>query len=167
MSISKPIIISYKWDRENFKKAFEKSYVHQYKHSARRYIGWFFIAMAQFGVVAALKGGSVGLLMLSTILIVYWYVLKKRLVYRRALKIFEHSPLKDHTITLQIDSDGVAQNGMKIGWQEIQGVVPVEDDILLYYQNHAFYIPATAFRSLEEKNALIQTAEEKERLFHV
>ncbi|MCF6205945.1 MAG: hypothetical protein L3J47_03480 [Sulfurovum sp.] len=167
MNTSKPIALSYTWDRANFEKAFENAYTHQYKHSARRYIGWLFVAMAQFGVVAAMKGGSVGLLMLSTILIVYWYVVKKHLVYSRALKAFEHSPLKDRRITLQIDSDGVSQNGVEVPWEEIQGVVPVEDDILLYYQNNAFYIPSTAFGSLEEKSALKSMAKAKGRLFHV
>ena len=51
MSIFKPIEITYSWDRENFEKAFTKSYTHQFKNSARRYVGWFFVALAQFGVI--------------------------------------------------------------------------------------------------------------------
>ncbi len=167
MSISKPIKISYKWDRENFEKAFLKSYTHQFKNSARRYIGWFFVALAQFGVVAALKGGSIGLLLLSSILILYWYIIKKWLVHRRAVKAFENSPLKDNLITLEIGQDSIKQENTDISWQDLQGLVPVEDDILLYHKERAFYIPATAFSSDEERSALKTYAKERGKLFHV
>jgi hypothetical protein len=167
MSIFNPIEISYTWDRENFEKAFSKSYTHQFKNSARRYIGWFFVALAQFGVVAALKGGSIGLLMLSTILILYWYVIKKWLVHQRAIKAYENSPLKDSQIKLHITEDDILQDNTFLSWEEIQGLVPIEDAILLYHKEKAFYIPATAFKSIEDKSALKSLAKQKGRLFHV
>ena len=167
MSIFNPINISYTWDRENFEKAFSKSYTHQFKNSTRRYVGWFFVALAQFGVVAAFKGGSIGLLLLATILILYWYVIKKWLIHQRAIKAYENSPLKNSKIKLQITQEGVNQDDTFIPWQEIQGLVPVEDDILLYYKEKAFYIPVNAFTSIEEKSALKSLAKEKGRLFHV
>ncbi len=167
MNTFKPINISYKWDRENFEKAFSKSYNHQFKNSARRYIGWFFVALAQFGVVAALKGGSVGLLMLSTLLIFYWYGVKKWLVHRRALKAYENSPLKETEIKLLIDDEGIKQNDLSIIWEDLQGVVPIEDDILLYHKERAFYIPSKAFESFEDRNALKTLAKKRGRLFHV
>ena len=167
MSTSKPINIRYRWDKENFEKAFSTSYSYQYKQSARRYIGWFFLAMAQFGVVAALKGGSIGLLMLSTILIFYWYGVKKWLVHKRALAAFENSPLKDSTITLHITEDGLRQEDNFIPWSDIQGVVPIENNILLYQANKAFYIPSSAFEEYEDKSHLKSLAKKKERYFDV
>ena len=167
MSTFKPIEISYIWDRGNLEKAFSKSYTHQFKNSARRYIGWFFVALAQFGVVAALKGGSIGLLMLSTILILYWYVVKKWLVHQIAANAYENSPLKNRQIKLTITKDGIKQDDSFISWQEIQGLIPIEDDILLYYKEKAFYIPSNAFKSIEEKSALKSLAKEKGRLFDV
>ena len=167
MSIFKPIDIVYTWDKENFEKAFSKSYVHQFKNSPRRYVGWFFIALAQFGVVAALKGGSIGLLMLATILILYWYVVKKWLVHQRAMKTYESSALKNSQIKLQITQEGIQQNDTLISWEELKGLVPIEDDILLYYRDKAFYIPSNAFKSIEDKSALKSLAKEKGRLFHV
>jgi len=167
MSIFKPIDIVYTWDKENFEKAFSKSYTHQFKHSARRYIGWFFVALAQFGVVAALKGGSIGLLMLVTILILYWYVIKKWLVQQRAMKTYEKSALRNSQIKLQITQEGIQQSDTFISWEELKGLVPVEDDILLYYRDKAFYIPLSAFKSIEDKSALKSLAKEKGRLFHV
>ncbi len=167
MSTSKPINIRYKWNKENFEKAFSTSYSYQYKQSARRYIGWLFLAMAQFGVVAALKGGSVGLLMLSTILIFYWYGVKKWLVHKRAFAAFENSPLKDSTVTLQISQEGLKQAENFIPWDNIQGVVPIENDILLYHANQEFYIPATAFEAYEDKSHLKSLAKKRERYFDV
>ncbi|SFV71708.1 hypothetical protein MNB_SV-13-1101 [hydrothermal vent metagenome] len=167
MSIFKPIEISYIWDRANFEKAFEKSYTHQFKNSARRYIGWFFVAMAQFGVVGAFKGGTVGLLMLSTILILYWYVIKKWLVKKRAISAYENSPLKNSQINLEITKDGVKQNNTLIPWEALKGLVPIEDDILLYYSDKTFYIPSNAFENIEAKSALKTLAKEKGKLFHV
>jgi len=167
MSISKPVKISYRWDRENFDKAFSNAYTHQYKNSARRYIGWLFVAMAQFGVVAALKGGSIALLMFSTILILYWYVIKKWILKRRALAAFERSPMKDRNITLDITPEEIKQGDRSVPWEALQGVVPVEDDIMLYDQDRAFYIPSNAFASVEDKNRIKSWAKEKGRLFDV
>lgn len=167
MSIFNPIEISYIWDRENFEKAFSKSYTHQYKNSARRYVGWLFVALAQFGVVASFKGGSIGLLMLATVLILYWYVIKKWLVHQRAIKAYENSALKNRKISLRITQEGIKQDDTFISWEELKGLVPVEDDILLYYRDKAFYIPLSAFKSIENKSALKSLAKEKGRLFHV
>jgi len=167
MSTFNPIDVVYTWDKENFEKAFFKSYMHQFKNSPRRYVGWFFVALAQFGVVAALKGGSIGLLMLATILILYWYVIKKWLVHQRAMKAYENSALKNSQIKLQITQEGIQQNDTFISWEELKGLVPIEDDILLYYRDKAFYIPSNAFKSIEDKSALKSLAKEKGRLFHV
>jgi len=167
MSTFNAIELTYIWDKENFEKAFSRSYTHQFKHSTRRYIGWFFIVLVQFGVVGALKGGSIGLLMLSTILILYWYGIKKWLVYRRAVGAYEKSALKNSQIELHITDEGIKQNVMFVSWEDLKGLVPIEDDILLYYGENAFYIPANAFKSIEERSALNHLAKEKGRLFHV
>ncbi len=167
MNTFKPLTLSYLWDRENFEKAFENAYTHQYKKSARRYIGWLFLAMAQFGVVAALKGGSVALLMLSTLLILYWYVGKKWLVHRRLLRAFENATLKNKSITLHITQEGIVQGEDTFSWENLQGVVPIEDAILLYHDDEAFYIPNSAFSAYEDRGRFIALAKEKGRYFDV
>ncbi len=165
MSIFNPIRISFVWDKENFEKAYEKSYAYQYKHSLRRYFGWFLIALAQFGVVAALKGGTVALLIFSTILLFYWYIVKKWLLHKRALTAFEQSPLKDSTITITVDDKGLKQEDRMVLWEEIKGIVPIEDALLLYYKDKSFYIPERAFASLEEKNRFKSIAKQHQRFF--
>ena len=53
--MSKPIKISYIWNQENVENLFEASYKYQFNNSAKRFIGWFFIALLQYGIVIALK----------------------------------------------------------------------------------------------------------------
>jgi hypothetical protein len=165
MNISNPIQISYIWDQENFEKSFENAYTYHYKNSYRRYLGWFFIALAQFGVVAALKKGHVGLLMLSTILILYWYVGKKWLVKKRALSSFEKSPLKNKMITLTVSEEGIDQNGTFIPWDEIEGVVDAGEDLMLYLSGKSYYIPSSGFEGIEAKSRFKTIAKEKGKLY--
>ncbi len=155
------IKISYIWNKENFNKLFEEAYNYQFKNSPRRYIGWLFIALAQFGVVAALKKGSIGLLLFSTIMILYWYYIKKLIVKKRAYKEFLNSPLKDKKIKLYVDSSGIEQNGKKLSWSEISKVISIEDDILIVANNKSYYIPSNGFKSIEEKNKFKKLAKER------
>jgi len=165
MSISKPIKISFVWDRENLLKAFESAYRYHYTHSARRYIGWLFVALAQFGVVAALKKGAFGLLLFSTILLLYWYVVKKALLKQRALKAFAHSPLKDRRISFEVSEAGIMQEGVMTPWERIEGVVPSGEGVMLYQEGREYYIPAGAFGGVEAMSRFKSLAREKGKLY--
>ena len=165
MSTSEPIRITWTWDRDNFEKSFERAYTYHYKNSARRYIGWLFIAMAQFGVVAALKKGSIALLMLSTLLILYWYVVKKWLLKRRALRSFDNSPFKDKKIAMIADEKGIVKGEDMISWEEIDGVVPVDDALMIYQHGQEFYIPAGAFENIEAMSRFKSIAKNKGKLY--
>jgi membrane protein implicated in regulation of membrane protease activity len=153
--MSKPIKISYIWNRENVEKLFEASYKYQFNNSAKRFIGWFFIALMQYGVVVALKKEAFAILLFSTIVLFYWYYGKKWIAKRRARKSFEKSEFKDRRIEISIDRDGftlLEPNQEKWSWDEIQEVVLLGDDIMLYRHPHFHYIPANGFESLEEKS---------------
>lgn len=165
MNTSERITISYRWDRENFEKAFENAYRYHFRHSLRRYIGWLFVAMAQFGVVFALKGGQFGLLLFSTILILYWYVIKKWLVKQRAVRAFERSAHKGRTIMLEADERGILQEGVLVPWEEIRGIVDSEEALMLYLKNKEYYIPENAFGSIEAKSRFKSLAKAKGKLF--
>jgi len=165
MNTYRPIEISYRWDYENFKKAFDKAYDFHYKSSKRRYIGWFLIAMLQFGVVAALKGGSVALLLFATLLLLYWYVIKRWLIYRREIALFERSPLKNRHVVLYVTNEGITQSETSIPWDEIRGIVPVGEDVMLYEKDKISYIPQSAFETLEEKSRFKRLAKEKGKLY--
>ena len=165
MSTSEPIRIAWMWDRDNFEKSFESAYTYHYKNSARRYIGWLFIAMAQFGVVAALKKGSVALLMFSTLLILYWYVVKKWLLKRRALQSFENSPFKDKKIEMIVTEEGITRGKEFVPWEEIDGIVPADEALMIYQQGQEFYIPSSAFESIEAMSRFKSIAKKKGKLY--
>ena len=155
------IKISYIWNEDNFNKLFNRAYEYQFKNSPRRYIGWLFIAIAQFGVVAALKKGSIALLLFATILIVYWYYIKKLIIKKRAYKEFLNSPLRNKKIELIVNQNGIEQNGKKLPWSQIEQIIPIEDDILIIANNKSYYIPSNGFKSLEDKSYFKKLAKEK------
>ena len=67
--MSKTIQIKYKWNKKNVEKLFDSSYAYIFNNSAQRYIGWFFLALSQFSIVAALKKDSFALLLFGIKLI--------------------------------------------------------------------------------------------------
>ena len=153
--MSKPIKISYIWNRANVEQLFEASYKYQFNNSAKRYIGWFFIALMQYGVVVALKKEAFAILLFSTIVLFYWYYGKKWIAKRRANKSFENSPFKDKRIEMSIDKNGftlLSNHNEKWSWDEVQEVIVLGDDIMLYKYPYFHYIPTNGFESLEEKS---------------
>jgi len=153
--MSKSIKISYIWNRENVDRLFEASYKYQFNNSAKRFIGWFFIALLQYGVVVALKKDAFAILLFSTIMLFYWYYGKKWITKKRADKSFENSPFKDKKIEMSIDKNGftlISNNNEKWSWDEVQEVITLEDDIMLYKHPNFHYIPSNGFESIEEKS---------------
>jgi len=154
--MSKPIQISYIWNKENVEKLFDASYRYQFNHSAKRYIGWLFIALLQFGVVAALKKGSIAVLIFASIVLLYWYYGKKLIARRRARRSFEYSSFRDKTIHIEVDDKGFEiksnEGRTQWRWDEVDEVISLGDDIMLYKYPNFHYIPSKGFISIEEKS---------------
>ena len=159
MSISN-INIEYKFNKANALKLFESSYKYFFNNSNKRYIGWLFIAILQFGVVAALKKGSIGILIFATIVLIYWYWGKKVIAKKRAIKAYESSPLKDKTIKIKVNKDAIEVNNQSFSWDKIDRVIPIYDDILILQGDNYYYIPSNGFKSLEEKSWFKKLAKE-------
>ncbi len=154
-SMSKSIEVSYIWNIENIEKLFDASYKYQFEHSRRRYIGWFFIAIMQYGIVVALKKEAFAILLFTTVVLFYWYYGKKWIAKRRAKKSFEQSDFKDKEIKLTVDKNGfelIAPIKEHWSWDEIEEIVSLEDDIMIYKYPNFHYIPANGFESIEEKS---------------
>ena len=165
--MSKSIEVSYIWNRENVEKLFEASYKYQFEHSSRRYIGWFFIALLQYGIVVALKKEVFAILLFTTIVLFYWYYGKKWIAKRRAIKSFEESEFKDKEIKLTVSENGfevIAPKKEHWDWSEIDEVVSLGDDIMIYKHPHFHYIPSSGFKSLEEKSQFKSIAKKYEKL---
>ncbi len=153
--MSNPIKISYIWNKENFESLFDASYKYQFNNSGKRFIGWFFVALLQYGIVIALKKDAFAILLFSTIMLAYWYYGKKMIAKRRAEKSFETSEFKDKHIEMSIDKDGftlLSPHHETWAWNEVQEVIVLGDDIMLYKHPNFHYIPAKGFESMEEKS---------------
>ena len=154
--MSKTIRISYLWDRENFEKLFASSYRYQFTHSMKRYIGWLFIAILQLGVVAALKKGSVALLLFASLVLIYWYFGKKIIAKKRASNAFNASSFKDKTVKIEVDEGGFeikSQEGkVEWLWDEVDEVISLNDDIMIYKEPNFHYISSNGFSSIEDKS---------------
>jgi len=152
MSETKPVNISFKWDKDTVLDSFDAIYNDEYKNSPRRLIGWLFLALSQFGVVAALKQNSFGLLIFSTIVLVYWFYFKKIIAKKRALKLFEKDPLKDKTIVLTADKEGFKIDNQFFKWEDIVTVEELEKGFLIITPTKHYFIPMTGFKSYEDKS---------------
>lgn len=163
--MSKPIEIRYRWSRENLERVFDSSYRYEFENSHKRYIGWLFIAILQFGVVSALKGGSFGLLLFSTIVLLYWYYGKKLIAKRRAIRAFESSEFRDRLIEMSVDDDAIfIKPKTTLRWSEIDEIRSIGDDIMLYKYPNFHYIPSIAFNSIEDLSRLKTIAKERGKL---
>ncbi len=154
--MSEPIHIRYTWNRENVQKLFESSYKYQFENSAKRYIGWLFIAILQFGVVAALKKGDFSLLLFSSIVLVYWYYGKKIIARKRAERAFETSSFRDKTIFIDVSDEGFEIKGkegrVQWSWDEIDEIIVLDNAMMLYKYPYFHYIPDSGFHSIEDKS---------------
>jgi hypothetical protein len=159
--MSKSIEIEYIWNRENLDKLFESSYRYLFNNSAKRYIGWFFIALLQYGVVLALKRDAFAILLFSTILLFYWYYGKKWIAKNRAIKAFENSEFRDKTIKIYVDSDGFTISNQKYLWSDIDEVIDLGEDILIYKNPNFYYIPSSGFKSMEDKSRFKKLAKKR------
>jgi len=150
--MSKPITISYLWDKDTYLKASEIAYKYELKHSPKRFLGWIFIALTQFGVVSAMKGGAIGLLLLSSILVVYWYYFRWQIRKKILLKNFDTSNNANHQFKIIADDKGLNIDKVDIQWSSILEVISFAEGFLLYHNDTFIFLPSKAFDSIEEKN---------------
>jgi len=161
MNISKTINISYTWDKETFLKASKAIYDYELNNSNRKYWGWLFIALLQFGVVAALKKEAVGLLFISTFLVIYWYMLRWSLRKRFISKTFDKSPNANHNYNVVLDLKAITIDNNPILWSDIKKVISLKEGFLLYHKDEFFFFPSSTFKDMDERNEFASIAKDK------
>lgn len=152
MNTSKPILINYTWSQEVFVSASQATYEFELKHSPKRFLGWFFIGLSQFGVVAALKKDAYGLLLISSILVIYWYVLRWPIRRFMIIRSFKSSPSKNHTFKITATEEGIQVDSTMVSWKDITEVISLEKAYLLYYGTSFLFIPKSAFANDKESD---------------
>lgn len=129
--MSKKIEINYIWSKELALKASKLYYDYDMKHSAKRYIGWFFVALTQFAIVGALKHDVFGLLYLSTFFVLYWYYGRWYLRKRMLQKYYDKNSMEGKTIYFTLDGEGLHFEDQQIPWDNIEKVIEFEDGVLM------------------------------------
>jgi|AAUQ01.1.fsa_nt_gi hypothetical protein len=140
---------SYKLTEEELLEASKLIYDYEYKNSLKRYIGWIFIAILQFGVVALMKKGSPALFLLSSVAVIYWYFLRwpiRKFFYKRLIK---KSKVDQTTINIRIDERGVTINDYLIEWSKVTKVLSSKIGILLFISKEPILIPSKIIKNRE------------------
>jgi Zn-dependent protease with chaperone function len=161
--MSKEINLHFVFDKKFFLDTTKKVYEYELKHSPKKYIGWFFIALAQFGVVGALKHNAYGLLFISTIFLFYWYILRWQVRKYFALKWFEKIAIKNKAIDVKIDSNGITSNlyDKKLSYKDIALYKVTQDGVLLFHDGVASFFPKEIFKNVEDYDDFLKILKEK------
>ena len=156
--------ITYTWDKELFEKASKVIYDYDMKHSPKRFLGWFFIALTQFGVVGALKQNVYGLLVISTVLVIYWYGFRWNMRKKILLNGFEKSSSKNQTFHINVSNDGINIKDTLINWSDIEQIILLQDGFLIHHEN-LIYIPKKGFENDNDIQVFISLAKENAKSF--
>jgi len=150
-----------KWDEDTYLKGAKVAYDIMMKTTFRRYVGWFFIALVQFGVVAMFRGGSYGLLLLSTLLIIYWYGIRWPMRKVALKRFFHKSPFAGQVLNVSPVDDGLCINDKCVPWSSFKYVFATKDGYLLDMEEGYLFIPKKHFNSSEERKKLSSILREK------
>jgi len=162
--MSKNIEIKFTWSKELAIKASKLYYDYDMKASRKRYVGWFFIAMMQFGVVGALKHDSFGLLYISTFFVLYWYYIRWYVRKRMIVKYYNHSNVDDKEAVFILKDDGLYYDDTLIDWDHITEVIKFDDGILLQTIDSTFFFEREAFSSYEDVQSFISRMKKKGKI---
>ncbi len=153
--------IELKWDEKRFLEGAKLAYDYDMRQTWRRYVGWLFIAMTQFGVVGAIRHGSVGLLLISTLLVLYWYFLRWPLRKRVLRRFFKRSAVAGKRLRLMLEEKGLCVDDQCIPWDRFTRVIATETGYLLDMGDGFFYLPRSIFASAKMRNDFVATLKER------
>ena len=162
--MSKNVEIKFTWSKDLAVKASKLYYDWDMKTSGKKYVGWIFIAMMQFGVVGALKHDSFGILFISTFLVIYWYYIRWFLRKRMIVKFYEKSGLDAQDVVFTLVDDGLHYNEALIGWDDITKVIKFDDGILIQTIDSTLFFQREAFKSYDDVQRFMKIMKNKEKL---
>ncbi|SFV51092.1 hypothetical protein MNB_SV-3-737 [hydrothermal vent metagenome] len=162
--MSKNIEINFTYTKELAFKASKLYYDWDMKNSSKRYVGWLFVAMVQFGVVGALKHDSYGILTISTILVIYWYY--GRWYFRKGMirKYYDKLYKTDTNVSFVLKEDGLYFDNLLISWDEIKKVIELEDGIIIHISTNTLFFEKDFFKSPKEMKYFIEKMKKQGKL---
>jgi len=159
--MSKSVKISYVWSKDIALKASKLYYDYDMRNSSKRYIGWLFVALTQFGIVGALKHDVFGLLYLSTFLVLYWYYGRWYLRKRMLEKFYEKNGVEGKKIEFILDEEGLHFEGQLVSWENIEKVIKFDDGILIQTNDATLFFENSFFESSSARVRFMELAKEK------
>ncbi len=155
---SKDITLNFFWNKETYMQAGELAYNYKMFHTPKKYMGWFFIALLQFGVVGALLKGTLAILLFSTILLIYWYYIKKMIEKSILSRSFKKEKEANKKLHIQINDKSITINKKAILWDEIPLIIAEQRGYLLDHRDGFLFFPKKAFASEEDNTLFIKIA---------
>ena len=162
--MSKSIEIALRWDKEEALKASKLLYDYDMNHSFKRYVGWAFIAMMQFGIVAALKYNAYGLLLISSFFVLYWYYGRWYLRNRLIQKYYYKKGVQNSLLHIKCNEDGITIENIFIQWENIYTVIDTKNALLFQTEKEPLYIPYNAFSNVDDIQECLQLLKIKGKL---
>ena len=162
--MSKKITLNIEWNIDKALHASKLLYDYDLKHSFKRYIGWLFIALLQFGIVASLKYHNNSLLILSSFLVGYWYYGRWWLRSRFIKKYYQKQNLKESVLRVECSDEGLKVQNEIIPWENILYAIDTKNVYLLQTRNDILYIPYNAFEELEDISECTKLLKSKGKL---
>ncbi len=156
------ISFSLDWNEKNFLKGAKLAYDFTMKHSFRRFIGWFFIAMLQFGVVGAVKYQKYAMFLLFSVLTLYWYFFRWPVRKFFLKKAFKRSPLCCKKLQIKVDDEGFYINSELLKWENFKKAISSKEGYLLDFKGAFLFIPKN---SIENKEAFFNLLKNKIKNF--
>ena len=160
-NMSKEIKINFTYTKELALKASKLFYDYDMKNSSKKYIGWLFIAMMQFGVVGALKHNSFGILFVATFLVIYWYYIRWYIRKFIILKYYDKSNTNNKKVVFSLNDDGLSNLENIISWDNIVRVIKLDDVILLQTNTNTLYFDKQSFNSYKNMQKFLSIMKEK------
>jgi len=162
--MSKSIEVKFTWSKDLAIKASKLYYDWDMKSSGKKYVGWIFIAMMQFGVVGALKHDSFGILFISTFLVIYWYYIRWFVRKRMIVKFYEKSGLDDTNVVFVLQDDGLHYNDTVIDWDNIYKVVKFDDGILIQTMDSTLFFQRESFKSYKDVQRFMEMMKNRDKV---
>lgn len=149
------------WDERTFLEGAKLAYDYDMRHGWRRYIGWLFIALTQFGVVAAFQRGTVGLLLVSTLLVIYWYGLRWPMRHRMLRRFFARQE-REQWLRVTLSDEGVCLDEACLPWESFRRTILSSGGFLLEMGGGTYlYFPQRIFPDDEDRSRFAETLKKR------
>ena len=158
--MSKPIEINFVYTKELAIKASKLFYDYDMKNSSKRYIGWLFVALMQFGVVGALKHDSFGLLFVSTFLVIYWYYIRWYVRKGMIVKFYDKSNINNRDVLFILDKSGLHYEEEVIAWDNVVKVIKFDDGALVQTDSNSLFFHRDFFCSFDDMQSFLSQMKE-------